>query len=132
MQVCCGEQGLLASASKGTLFIDCSTIDVSSSRQVHQQASQLGIFSLRRACFWGSGWSSSRNFNLYGWWDKRGSGGRSFYLIMHGKNIIATGTAGSGQAAKMCNNMILGISMVGISEAFVLAEQLGLSAEKII
>ena len=48
-----------------------------------------------------------------------------------GKTIIHTGTAGSGQAAKICNNMILGVSMIAISEAFVLAEQLGLTPNKL-
>jgi 3-hydroxyisobutyrate dehydrogenase len=53
------------------------------------------------------------------------------YLQRLGKLIIHTGAAGSGQAAKICNNMILGVSMIAVSEAFVLAEKLGLSAEKL-
>ena len=53
------------------------------------------------------------------------------FLDVLGKKIIHTGVAGSGQVAKICNNMILGISMIAISEAFTLAEQLGLTAEKL-
>ncbi|MCP0914722.1 3-hydroxyisobutyrate dehydrogenase [Legionella sp. 27cVA30] len=130
-QVCLGEQGLFASAGKNTLFIDCSSIDVQSSQTMHQTAQTYQHAYLDAPVSGGVAGASaaSLTFMVGG---TRESFNRANPILRHlGKNIIHTGKAGSGQAAKICNNMILGISMIAVSEAFILAKHLGLEAGKL-
>lgn len=126
-----GPDGLLDHANEGSLFIDCSTIDVQSARKAHQLAQKKGMLTLDAPVSGGvlSAVAGSLTFIV-------GGKDETFKLAFPvldcmGHKIIHTGDAGSGQAAKICNNMILGISMVAISEAFILGEQLGLCAEKL-
>lgn len=126
-----GSDGLLQSANKGSLFIDCSTIDVQSARKAHQLAQEKGLLALDAPVSGGvlSAVAGSLTFIV-------GGEEQTFKMALPilscmGHKIIHTGDSGSGQAAKICNNMILGISMVAISEAFILGEQLGLSADKL-
>lgn len=129
--VCLGEEGLFGQSKKGTLHIDCSTIDVMTSRQIHQEAAAHHLLSLDAPVSGGVAGASagSLTFMIGGEIDAYHKG--QLILAAMGKKLIHTGQAGSGQAAKICNNMVLGISMVAISEAFVLAQQLGLSAAKL-
>lgn len=130
-KVCLGEQGLLQTAGKDTLFIDCSSIDVPSSRTVHQEAERLKLLSVDAPVSGGvAGAAEARLTIMVGGTDEAFAKAESILKLM-GKKIIHTGIAGSGQAAKICNNMILGISMIAVSEAFTLAEQLGLAPEKL-
>jgi 3-hydroxyisobutyrate dehydrogenase len=130
-QVCLGEMGLFANAAANNLYIDCSSIDVQTSRELHQQATQKQLSVVDAPVSGGVAGAAAATLTIM-----VGGDGKSFeqakpLLSAMGKTIIHTGAAGSGQAAKICNNMILGISMIAISEAFVLAEHLGLSAENL-
>lgn len=119
--------GILETAEGGTLFIDCSTIDVSASREAHGLAADAGMISLDAPVSGGVGGAEAGTLTFMA-----GGSGEAFataepILQAMGKRIVHCGDAGAGQAAKICNNMILGISMIGVGEAFVLAEKLGLS-----
>jgi len=126
-----GENGLFSKAKKETLFIDCSTIDVASTRDCHLEAATHGMHMLDAPVSGGvSGAAMGALTFMVGGYENLFDLARSLLEAM-GKTLIYTGPAGSGQAAKICNNMILGISMIGISEAFNLAKGLGLSDEKL-
>ncbi|WP_058534394.1 3-hydroxyisobutyrate dehydrogenase [Legionella saoudiensis] len=131
LQVCQGAEGLLSSIPMGALFIDCSTIDVNSSREVHQLATERQIQVVDAPVSGGTAGASAGTLTFMVGGEERAFQTAKPILAAMGQKIIHTGIAGSGQAAKICNNMILGISMVAISEAFVLAEQLNLSPQKL-
>jgi 3-hydroxyisobutyrate dehydrogenase len=118
---------LLPSARKGTLFIDSSTIDVESARAVHAEAASAGMLSLDAPVSGGTGGAKAGTLTfMCGGADDAFTAGKPVLEAM-GRRIVHCGGAGAGQAAKICNNMILGISMIAVGEAFVLAEKLGLS-----
>jgi 3-hydroxyisobutyrate dehydrogenase len=118
---------VIPSMSKGALIIDCSTIDVESARQAHVLATKNGMSSVDAPVSGGTGGAKGATLTfMCGGEDKAFSVARPVLENM-GKKIVHCGGAGAGQAAKICNNMILGISMIGVGEAFVLAERLGLS-----
>ncbi len=118
---------VLPSARKGALFIDCSTIDVASARAAHALAAERGIASLDAPVSGGVGGAKAATltFMVGGAADAFARG--KPLLERMGKRVVHCGEAGNGQAAKICNNMILGASMIAVSEAFVLGEKLGLS-----
>ena len=114
-------------AAKGTLFIDCSTIDVDSARLAHAAAASLGLLSIDAPVSGGTVGAANATLTfMAGGADDAFAGAEPVLKPMAGK-IVHCGEAGAGQAAKICNNMILGISMISVGEAFVLAEKLGLS-----
>ena len=122
-----GQEGLLAAARPGTLFIDCSTIDVADARAAHEAAVAAGHRALDAPVSGGVVGAEAATLTFMA-----GGGEAEFaqaepLLSAMGNKAVHCGTAGAGQAAKICNNMILGISMIAVSEAFVLAESLGLS-----
>lgn len=129
--VCFDAKGLFAHASPATLFIDCSSIDVASSREFHQQAHSHQFASLDAPVSGGVVGAEAGSLTFMVGGDESAFMQAEPILKAMGKTIIHTGKDGSGQAAKICNNMILGISMIAISEAFVLAKNLGLSKEKL-
>jgi 3-hydroxyisobutyrate dehydrogenase len=118
---------ILPSAKRGALFIDCSTIDVTSARAAHALAAQRGIAALDAPVSGGVGGAKAATltFMVGGAADAFARGKQ--VLERMGKRVVHCGDAGNGQAAKICNNMILGASMIAVSEAFVLGEKLGLS-----
>jgi 3-hydroxyisobutyrate dehydrogenase len=121
------ESVLLSAAAKGALFIDCSTIDVDSARRAHALAAAAGMASLDAPVSGGTGGAAAATLTFMA-----GGAAAAFerarpVLEAMGNRIVHCGAAGAGQAAKICNNMILGISMIAVGEAFVLAERLGLS-----
>ncbi len=122
-----GEGGLLAQAKAGTLFIDSSTIDVASARAFHEAAAQAGHKSVDAPVSGGVGGAEAATLTFMAGGENAAFAAARPYLELMGKKIVHCGGAGAGQAAKICNNMILGISMIAVSEAFVLAEKLGLS-----
>lgn len=130
-QVCLGENGLFAHAAANNLYIDCSSIDVQTSRELHQQAVQKQLSVVDAPVSGGVAGAAAATLTIMVGGDDKSFEQAKLLLSAMGKTIIHTGAAGSGQAAKICNNMILGISMIAISEAFVLAEHLGLSAENL-
>jgi 3-hydroxyisobutyrate dehydrogenase len=118
---------LLTVAPAGTLFVDCSTIDVESARQVHGSAEAAGMPALDAPVSGGVAGAGAGTLTfMAGGSDAAFARARPLLEAM-GRRIVHCGGAGAGQAAKICNNMILGISMIAVSEAFVLAEKLGLS-----
>lgn len=118
---------ILQSAAQGTLVIDCSTIDVESSRKAHEMAKAASCLSLDAPVSGGTGGASAGTLTFMAGGSEEAFAKAKPILEAMGKKIVHCGEAGAGQAAKICNNMILGISMVGVCEAFVLAEKLGLS-----
>ncbi|NKB83583.1 3-hydroxyisobutyrate dehydrogenase [Brucella grignonensis] len=114
-------------AGKDSVFIDCSTIDVDSARKAHESAAKHGHLSIDAPVSGGTGGAAAGTLTfMAGGSDAAFGKAESILKPMAGK-IVHCGGDGAGQAAKICNNMILGISMIGVSEAFVLAEKLGLS-----
>ena len=114
-------------ARKDSLFIDCSTIDVDSARKAHELAAAHGHLSVDAPVSGGTGGATAGTLTfMAGGSNDAFNRGEPILKPMAGK-IVHCGGDGAGQAAKICNNMILGISMIGVSEAFVLAEKLGLS-----
>jgi 3-hydroxyisobutyrate dehydrogenase len=118
---------VLPVAKAGALFIDCSTIDVTSARAAHKLAAERGIAALDAPVSGGVGGAKGATLTFM-----VGGAAEAFargkpVLERMGKRVVHCGDAGNGQAAKICNNMILGASMIAVSEAFVLGEKLGLS-----
>ena len=118
---------VLPAAKKGALFIDCSTIDVASARAAHALAAAHGIPSLDAPVSGGVGGAKAATLTFMVGGSAEAFARGKPVLERMGKRIVHCGEAGNGQVAKICNNMILGISMIGVSEAFVLGEKLGLS-----
>ena len=114
-------------ARPGTLFIDSSTIDVDSAKQAHAMASGKGLASLDAPVSGGVGGAKAATLTFMCGGSADAFARSELILSQMGRKVVHCGEAGAGQAAKICNNMILGISMIGVSEAFVLAEKLGLS-----
>jgi 3-hydroxyisobutyrate dehydrogenase len=130
-EVYLGPAGIVASAKPGTLLIDSSTIDVESARAVAKAAQDKGLLMVDAPVSGGVGGAQAGTLTfMVGGSDEAFARAKPFLEAM-GKTIVHAGGAGNGQAAKICNNMILGISMIAVSEAFVLAEKLGLDAQKL-
>jgi 3-hydroxyisobutyrate dehydrogenase len=112
---------------QGTLLIDCSTIDVASARKAHALAASYGIATLDAPVSGGVGGAKAATLTFMVGGSKTAFDRGKPVLERMGKRIVHCGEAGNGQAAKICNNMILGASMIAVSEAFVLGEKLGLA-----
>jgi 3-hydroxyisobutyrate dehydrogenase len=118
---------IVPAARQGTLFIDCSTIDVVSARKAHALAAARGIATLDAPVSGGVGGAKAATLTFMVGGSAHAFARGKPVLERMGKRIVHCGDAGNGQAAKICNNMILGASMIAVSEAFVLGEKLGLS-----
>jgi len=126
-----GEGGLAANARPGTLLIDSSTIDVATAREVAAAAAAAGLPMIDAPVSGGTGGAEAGTLTfMVGGSDEAFARARPILEAM-GKTIVHAGGPGNGQAAKICNNMILGASMIAVSEAFVLAEKLGLDHRKL-
>ena len=126
-------QGGLIDAVKGAtpLLIDCSTIDVESARVVTEAARVAGFEMLDAPVSGGVGGATAATLTfMVGGSDTAFARGLPVLQAM-GKNIVHAGGPGAGQAAKICNNMMLSINMVGVSEGFLLARKLGLDWDKL-
>ena len=120
---------LCAMARTGAVFIDCSTIEVKASREAHKIAADHDHMSLDAPVSGGVAGAKDGTLTIMA-----GGAPEAFtrarpILEAMAERIIHCGEAGAGQAAKICNNLMLGISMLGVSEAFLLAEKLGLSEQ---
>jgi 3-hydroxyisobutyrate dehydrogenase len=113
--------------TKGALIIDCSTIDVESAKQAHALAAKSGMLSVDAPVSGGTGGAKGATLTFMCGGEEKAFAAAKPVLENMGKKIVHCGGAGAGQAAKICNNMILGISMIAVSEAFALGEKLGLS-----
>lgn len=118
---------VLEEMQPGSMLIDCSTIDVASAREVHSLASEAGVLCLDAPVSGGVGGATAGSLTfMVGGTQKAFENGLTLFEIM-GQKVVHCGDGGTGQAAKICNNMLLGISMIGTCEAFALANRLGLS-----
>jgi 3-hydroxyisobutyrate dehydrogenase len=121
----------LPAAAKGTLFIDTSTISVDDARDIHAQAIELGHAQLDAPVSGGvKGATAGTLAFMVGGEDEAVERARPVLEPLAGK-IIHCGASGTGQAAKLCNNMVLAVQQIVAGEAFVLAEKLGLSAQSL-
>src|SRR6186713_3451211 len=118
---------VIPAMTKGALIIDCSTIDVESAKQAHALAARHGALSVDAPVSGGTGGAKGATLTFMCGGDDKAFAAAKPVLENMGKKLVHCGGAGAGQAAKICNNMILGISMIGVGEAFALAEKLGLS-----
>jgi 3-hydroxyisobutyrate dehydrogenase len=114
-------------ARQGTLFIDCSTIDVTSARKAHALAAARGIATLDAPVSGGVGGAKAATLTFMVGGTAHAFAHGKPLLERMGKRIVHCGEAGNGQVAKICNNMILAASMIALGEAFVMGEKLGLS-----
>ncbi len=126
-----GSGGVIENANAGTLLIDCSTIDVETARAVAAAAGTRELLMLDAPVSGGVGGAQAATLTFMVGGSERAYQRAQSILQHMGKTIVHAGGAGNGQAAKICNNMILGISMIAVSEGFVLAEKLGLDAQKL-
>ena len=130
-EVYLGAGGIIAAAAAGTLFADCSTIDVESARAANAAANKAGHDMVDAPVSGGVAGATAGTLTFMVGGSDKAFGRAQPLLQVMGKNILHAGAAGNGQAAKICNNMILGISMIAVSEGFLLAEKLGLDAQKL-
>ena len=117
----------LKAAKAGAMFIDSSTIDVDSARKAHEMAKGAGFASVDAPVSGGTGGAAAATLTFMCGGEAEAFAHAKPILEQMGKKIVHCGTAGAGQAAKICNNMILGVTMIATAEAFVLGEKLGLS-----
>jgi 3-hydroxyisobutyrate dehydrogenase len=117
--------------NKGALIIDCSTIDVESSKQAHALAAKHGIGSVDAPVSGGTGGAKGATLTFMCGGDDKSFAAAKPILEKMGKKIVHCGGAGAGQGVKICNNMVLAISMIAAGEAFALAEKLGLSHQAV-
>ncbi len=125
------DDGILSAATKGTLLIDSSTIDVDSARDVAKASEAAGMVMIDAPVSGGVGGAEAATLTFMVGGPEEAFAAAKPLLEQMGKNIFHAGGPGNGQAAKVCNNMLLGISMIGTCEAFVLAEKLGLDHQKL-
>jgi len=130
-EVYLGAGGVIENANAGTLLIDSSTIDVESARVVAAAAEQRGLLMIDAPVSGGVGGAQAGSLTFMVGGPEQAFARAKSILDVMGKTIVHAGGAGNGQAAKICNNMILGVSMIAVSEAFVLAEKIGLDKQKL-
>ncbi len=130
-EVYLGDGGVLAAVAPATLLVDSSTIDVETARAVAQAAQARGLAMVDAPVSGGVAGAQAATLTfMVGGGDDAFARARPLLEAM-GKTIVHAGGPGNGQAAKICNNMILGASMIVVAEAFLLAEKLGLDAQKL-
>jgi 3-hydroxyisobutyrate dehydrogenase len=128
-QVYLGPDGVIARAQKGALLIDCSTIDVETARAVAAAAAESGLQMLDAPVSGGVIGAEAATLTFMVGGEAAAFARGEPVLKQMGRNIIHAGPSGAGQTAKICNNMMLAVSMIGVCEGFALAEKLGLSTQ---
>ncbi|MEQ8505565.1 MAG: 3-hydroxyisobutyrate dehydrogenase [Rhodospirillales bacterium] len=123
--------GLFGDLDAGALLIDCSTIDVATAREVQAAAEERGFPMVDAPVSGGVGGAEAATLTFMVGGEDEAFVRAKPILEKMGKTIVHCGGPGTGQAAKICNNMMLGIQMASVSEAFVLAEKLGLDAQRL-
>jgi 3-hydroxyisobutyrate dehydrogenase len=129
--VCMQDDGLFSHAKPNTLFIDSSSIDVDTSRNLSRIAHDHGFGMIDAPVSGGVAGAKAGTLTFMVGGLEQDFHRAKPILESMGKTIVHAGPAGNGQVAKICNNMILGISMIAVSEAFTLGKKLGLDAEKL-
>ncbi len=126
-----GADGVLEAAAPGTLLVDCSTIDVETARTVAAAAEAAGQAMVDAPVSGGVGGAVAGTLTFMVGGSDAAFARAEPVLAAMGKTIVHAGGPGTGQAAKICNNMMLGIQMISVCEAMVLAEKLGLDHQKL-
>ncbi len=121
--------GVFAHAASGALLIDSSTIDVRTSRDMAEEAAARGVAMLDAPVSGGTTGAAAGTLTFMVGGEVEAFARAKPILASMGRNIVHTGPSGAGQAAKVCNNLMLGITMAGVSEAFALADKLGLDQQ---
>ncbi len=124
-----GQEGIIEHAQSGALLIDCSTIDIESARAVIDAATGKGLSMVDAPVSGGVAAAAAGSLTFMVGGEQSAYERAKPILANMGSNIFHAGEGGNGQVAKVCNNMLLGISMIGTCEAFTLAEKLGLDAQ---
>ncbi|MGX0876207.1 3-hydroxyisobutyrate dehydrogenase [Roseovarius sp. MBR-154] len=120
---------VIPAMDKGAVLLDCSTVDVQSARDVAQEAQAAGLLALDAPVSGGVGGAAAGTLTFMVGGDEAGFDiARELFDIM-GQKAVHCGPSGNGQAAKICNNMILGATMIATCEAFALADKLGLERQ---
>lgn len=124
-----GDEGIFNYAKPGSLLIDCSSIDVATTKELAKEAKAHDLKMIDAPVSGGMAGAKAGTLTFMVGGEKADFELAKPLLELMGKNIFHAGDHGHGQAAKICNNMLLGISMIGVCEAFNLAHQLGLSTQ---
>ncbi|ATG43567.1 3-hydroxyisobutyrate dehydrogenase MmsB [Phaeobacter piscinae] len=121
---------VIPAMSAGTTLVDCSTVDVDSARAVADQAGSANLMFVDAPVSGGIGGASGGTLTFMAGGSAAAFAAAEPLFDIMGQKAVHCGEAGAGQAAKICNNMILGITMIGTCEAFALADKLGLDRQK--
>lgn len=121
---------LLDHADAGAILIDCSTIDVATARRVAEAATACGLMAVDAPVSGGIAAANAGTLTFMVGGTEQAFARAEPFLSDMGKAVIHAGAGGAGQAAKICNNMLLGATMIATCEAFALAEKLGLDLQK--
>ncbi len=128
-EVYLGNGGVLGRARNGALLVDCSTIDVETARAVAAAARAAGFDMVDAPVSGGTAGAAAASLTFMVGGEAAAFARARPVLDAMGRTIVHTGPAGNGQAVKICNNMMLAISMIGVCEAFTLAHKLGLTSQ---
>ncbi|TCS63297.1 3-hydroxyisobutyrate dehydrogenase [Primorskyibacter sedentarius] len=120
---------IIPAMSPGAVFLDCSTVDVDSARAVAEQAQAAGLSALDAPVSGGVGGAAGGTLTFMVGGDEAGFAKAAPLFEVMGQKAVHCGPSGNGQAAKICNNMILGVTMIATCEAFALADKLGLDRQ---
>ncbi|MFY0312319.1 3-hydroxyisobutyrate dehydrogenase [Leisingera sp. D0M16] len=121
---------VIPAMTKGAAFIDCSTVDVDSARAVAEQAGAAGLLAVDAPVSGGIGGAAGGTLTFMAGGSAEAFAAAEPLFDIMGQKAVHCGEAGAGQAAKICNNMILGVTMIATCEAFALADKLGLDRQK--
>ncbi len=125
-EICLSDDGIFRHAKPGTYFVDCSSIDIATTKFLHASARELKLHMLDAPVSGGIAAAEAATLTMMVGGDAKDYEAILPIASIIAKKIIHAGDACMGQAAKICNNMLLAISMIGVSEAFTLAKKLGL------
>jgi len=131
MEVYTGKDGILSAVKKGSLLMDSSTIDPNTAREVAKQATAKGVDMIDCPVSGGTGGAEAGTLTFMVGGSQEAFDRAKEYLSAMGKNLVHCGDQGTGQVAKICNNLVLGISMIGVSEAMNLGVQNGMDPKKL-
>ena len=121
---------IIPAMDKGAVFLDCSTVDVESARAVAEQAAAAGVLAVDAPVSGGVGGAAGGTLTfMAGGTEEAFAKVEPLFDVM-GQKAVHCGASGAGQSAKICNNMILGVTMIATCEAFALADKLGLDRQK--
>ncbi|HEU5281527.1 MAG TPA: 3-hydroxyisobutyrate dehydrogenase [Gammaproteobacteria bacterium] len=127
--LCLQPEGIFAHVKPGVIYVDASSIDIAMTTSLHEAAKSRGIAMLDAPVSGGVGGAKAATLTVMVGGDLAVFNAVKPIFQTYGKNIVHAGGAGLGQAAKICNNLILGVTMVGVCEGFMLAEKLGLNSK---